>query len=389
MNKQFPKKLRIKLDKRIAENNFRKLDGPGKAKIDFYSNDYLGFSQSKQLKTLKESILKKYKTLNSGSSGARLLSGNSRMAMDCEKQIAKFHHGERALLFNSGYDANVGLLSAVPLRGDLVLYDELCHASIIDGMRMSFADNYKFRHNNMAHLERLLQRHSGPAFPSENGDARHIYVVTESVFSMDGDSASLKEIADLCKKYKAYLIVDEAHATGVFGKHGRGLCNELKVEVECFARVYTFGKALGVHGAAVVGGKDLIDYLVNFARSFIYTTALPPAGIAAVMAAYKTLEKSKAPKALHDNIRVFNRASLNTTNKIRSHSAIHCFLVPGNKYAVNAAEVLQKKGYDVRAIKSPTVKEGGERLRICLHAFNTPAQIQSLAKDLYGLFNSK
>lgn len=384
----FPEKLTRKISKRKTENNFRHLSlGKGNT-VDFYSNDYLGFSVSKELRKLKEGIIKKYKLQQEGSTGARLLSGNSKIAQDCEKLISKFHGAAGALLYNSGYNANVGLLSAVPLRGDLVLYDELCHASIIDGLRMSFADNYKFRHNNTAHLERLLQRHSSSAFPSENGDKKHIYVVTESVFSMDGDTAPLKEIAALCKKYKAYLIVDEAHATGVLGKNGRGLCNEMKIEKDCFARVYTFGKAMGVHGAAVVGSKELMDYLVNYSRSFIYTTALPPTDVAAIMAAYTLLPKTKAVKALHANIKLFNRLSLQTVNKIRSHSAIHCFLTPGNDYSVNAASVIVKKGFDVRAIKSPTVKEGSERLRVCLHAFNTPSQITSLARQLGELFKA-
>ncbi len=385
---QFPKKLLLKLDKRKDENNFRELSVSSKKAIDFFSNDYLGLSASKEVKKLKDRFSKQYTLKGEGSTGARLLSGNTKIAMACEKQVAKFHGAQSALLFNSGYDANVGLLSSVPLRGDLVLYDELSHASIIDGLRMSFAENFKFRHNNTAHLERLLQRHSGPAFPSERGDKRHIYVVTESVFSMDGDEAPLKEISELCKKYKAHLIVDEAHATGVFGKNGKGLCNELKIENDCFARVHTFGKALGVHGAAVVGNKALTDYLVNFARSFIYTTALPPASIASIMAAYAVLQKSKEIKALKENIKTFNKLSVNTTNKIRSHSAIHCFLVPGNEYAIKAAEALQKKGLDVRAIKSPTVKEGSERLRVCLHAFNTKAEVEKLANSLRDMFSA-
>jgi len=385
--KAFPKKLSSKLEKRKGEDNFRQLSlRTGKA-VDFFSNDYLGFSKNKEVKKLKDRICKQYKLQQEGSTGARLLSGNSKIAMDCEKQIAKFHHAKSSLLFNSGYDANVGLLSSVPLRGDLVLYDELCHASIIDGMRLSFADNYKFRHNDVAHLERLLQRHSGPAFPSETGDAKHIYVVTESVFSMDGDNAPLKEIAELCKRCKAHLIVDEAHATGLFGKQGRGLCNELKIEADCFARVHTFGKALGVHGAAVVGNKDLLDYLVNFARSFVYTTALPPASVAAIMASYATLQKSKATASLKENITTFKKLSVNTPNKIRSHSAIHCFLVPGNAYAVKAADALQKRGFDVRAIKSPTVKEGSERLRVCLHAFNSAKELKDLSNELQKLFS--
>jgi 8-amino-7-oxononanoate synthase len=383
----FPKKLLSKLDKRKNENNFRQLSVAGSKSVDFFSNDYLGFSKNKELKKVKEKITKQYKLQQEGSTGARLLSGNTKIATACEKQIAKFHHAQSALLFNSGYDANVGLLSSVALRGDLVLYDELCHASIIDGMRLSFADNYKFRHNNVVHLERLLERHSAVSLSPTDGNTKHIYVVTESVFSMDGDNAPLKEIAEVCKKYKAHLIVDEAHATGVFGKHGSGLCNELKIEADCFARVYTYGKALGTHGAAVAGNKDLIDYLVNYARSFIYTTALPPVSIASIMASYTVLQKSKEVKSLHEKINLFNNLSANTTNKIKSHSAIHCFLVPGNEYAVKTSETLQGKGFDVRAIKSPTVKEGGERLRVCLHTFNTVKEIENLAKELQKLFS--
>jgi 8-amino-7-oxononanoate synthase len=383
----FPKKLTAKVEKRKAERNFRELKVPGGKAVDFYSNDYLGFARSKALQQEKAKLVRRYKLAQEGSTGARLLSGNSKIAADCEKQLARFHGAGAALLFNSGYDANVGLLSAVPLRGDLVLYDELCHASIIDGMRLSFADNYKFRHNNMAHLERLLERHSAPAYAPGDGETRTIYVVTESVFSMDGDMAPLQEMAALCKKHRAHLIVDEAHATGAFGRQGRGLCSELKIEKDVFARVYTFGKALGVHGAAVVGDKRLTDYLVNYARSFIYTTALSPASVAAIMASYRLLQNGRQREALRGNIALFNKLSVNITNKIRSHSAIHCFLVPGNEYAMNAATALQKKGFDVRAIKSPTVKEGSERLRVCLHAFNSPAEITALATALQKLFS--
>lgn len=383
----FPKKLSSKIEKRKAENNFRELQLPRAKAIDFYSNDYLGFSRSRELKKLKDKLARQYKISQEGSTGARLLSGNSKIAEVCEGQLAKFYGAEGALLFNSGYDANVGLLSSVSLRGDLVLYDELCHASIIDGMRLSFADNYKFRHNNTAHLERLLERHSTSAYAPGDGEARHIYVVTESVFSMDGDRAPLKEIATLCKKYGAHLIVDEAHATGVFGKQGKGMCSELNLEKDVFARIYTFGKALGVHGAAVVGSAELIGYLVNFARSFIYTTALPPASVAAILAAHQLLKKGKETAALQKNIAVFKQLTANTPNKIRSYSAIHCFLVPGNEYAMHAARELQGKGFDVRAIKSPTVKEGRERLRVCLHAFNSSQDLHSLASALQKLFS--
>jgi 8-amino-7-oxononanoate synthase len=377
MSKNFPPKLTALLVKRKAENNFRQLSLPNNKLIDFSSNDYLGFSKNPELKKGKEKISKQYKLHQEGSTGARLITGNSILAEATEKQIAKFHNGETALLFNSGYDANTGLLSSVPQKRDLVLYDELCHSSIIDGVRQSFADSFKFRHNDVEHLERLLER---------NSHAETLFVVTESVFSMDGDCALLKEISLLCKKHKAFLIVDEAHATGVFGKQGRGLCNDAGIEKDCFARVYTFGKALGAHGAAVVGSKDLKNYLVNFARSFIYTTALPPSGVASVAAAYSMLQNKKAKTDLEKNIKLFNSLTAKITAKIKSSSAIHCFLIPGNENAIKASGNLQKKGFDVRAIKSPTVKAGSERLRVCLHVTNSSAEIKRLAIELESIF---
>lgn len=373
----FPKKLLSLLDKRKAENNFRTLSLPDSNLVDFSSNDYLGFSKSSELKKLKEYFLREYQILQEGSTGSRLITGNSLIHTDCEKQIASFHHAEKALLFNSGYDANVGLLSSLPQRGDVVFYDELCHASIIDGIRLSFARAFKFRHNDVTHLNELVEKNKG---------AETIYVVTESVFSMDGDCALLKEISNVCKKQEAYLIVDEAHAVGVFGEQGRGLCNELGIEQDCFARVYTFGKAMGSHGAAVVGSENLHNYLLNFSRSIIYTTALPPASVALIMASYKLLQNTNQVKKLHDIICLFNELTASLQNKINSTSAIHCFLVPENENVINASKQLISKGFDIRPIKSPTVKAGAERLRICLHATNNKKEIIELTKELNNLF---
>ena len=373
----FPKKLLSLLDKRKANTNFRTLTLPDKNLIDFSSNDYLGFAKSAELKSLKDSILKEYEIEQHGSTGSRLITGNSLIHIDCEKKIADFHQTEKALLFNSGYDANVGVFSSIPQRGDVVLYDELCHASIIDGIRLSFAKPYKFKHNDIAHLTELLEK---------NKDASTMYVVTESVFSMDGDCALLKEISNICKNQNAYLIIDEAHAIGIYGEQGRGLCNELGIEQDCFARIYTFGKAMGVHGAAVVGSIDLYSYLVNFARSLIYTTALPPSSVSLIMASYKLLEDVNATKTVKENILLFNKLTSKFTNKIKSTSAIHCFLVAGNENAILVSKQLAYKGFDVHAIKSPTVKEGAERLRICLHATNTKEEFIDLSKILEQIF---
>lgn len=369
----FPKRLLSLLQKRKSENNFRALTLPANHLIDFSSNDYLGFSKSEELKTLKDSFIKEYQINAQGSTGSRLITGNSLIHQDCEKQIATFHHGEKALLFNSGYDANMGVLSSVLQRGDVILYDELCHASIIDGMRLSFATAYKFKHNDIAHLQELIEK---------NKTAESIYVVTESVFSMDGDCALLKEISDLCKKQSAFLIVDEAHAIGVYGEQGSGLCNKLGIEQDCFARIYTFGKAMGAHGAAVVGSTDLYDYLVNFARPFIYTTALPSSSVALIMASYQLLQNTHQTEALQENILLFNQLTSTLQNKISSTSAIHCFLIEGNEQVINASKQLIEKGFDVRAIKSPTVKTGSERLRICLHATNTKQELTALVDAL-------
>lgn len=231
--------------------------------IDFCSNDYLGFARSEKLTkhTTKENS--KLKNTN-GSGGSRLLAGNTSYAENLEAYISKFHNAEAGLIYNSGYDANVGLFSAIGQKGNTIIYDELIHASVHDGMKMSSATTYAFRHNDLKHLEERLKIAEGI-----------IYVAVESVYSMDGDYALLKDISLLCKKYKANLIVDEAHSTGITSNGGKGRVQELNLEKEIFARVHTFGKGLGCHGAVVLGSNLLRDYLINFSRAFIYTTALP------------------------------------------------------------------------------------------------------------------
>lgn len=366
----FPKNLAGKLQKRTEENALRKLPVPHSG-IDFSSNDYLGFAASDTISEMADRYLKNSGNIANGSTGSRLITGNHALYNAAEEIVANFHDAESALIFNSGYDANVGFFSSVPQKGDVVLYDEYIHASIRDGLRLGNAAAYKFANNDLEALEKLIQ-HCKSKSKSE------IYVVTESVFSMDGDSPELLELAALSSKYKCRLVIDEAHAIGVMGNKGQGLMQSLALHSMIFARIVTFGKALGCHGAAVLGSSMLKDYLVNFARSFIYTTALPPHSLATIISAYGYLQKSDAEGiALHDIISFFTAElkRLQLHHFISSHSAIHCAVVPGNDTVKNISMLLGQNGYNVKAILWPTVPRGKERLRFCLHSYNTRSQV--------------
>ncbi len=322
-----PGKLQAKLAERLQKNAIRSLQSVGNL-VDFSSNDYLGLARNGELVRAAHKFLEGME-LKNGASGSRLLSGNHALYPKLEEFLAAHHHADTALVFNSGYDANIGFFSSVPQRGDIVLFDELVHASIRDGMQMGHAKSYKFAHNDIEDLSRHIER-------SRNMDgSTEIYIVTESVFSMDGDSPDLRGMAKLCKENNCFLVVDEAHATGVFGK-GTDLISELGLETEVFARIITFGKAMGCHGAAILGSRPLTDYLINFARSFIYTTALPPHAVASILAAYDFLKGNGAHIAeqLHGNIAHFKHEMerLQLSDRfIQSHSAIQCMLVPGSE----------------------------------------------------------
>ena len=349
------------LQLRKVNNGFRQLKAQGNG-IDFCSNNYLGFSD----KDWKINIYK------NGASGSRLISGHSEIFDKVEQQIATFHNTEAALIFNSGYDANLGLLSCIPQKGDTVIYDALCHASIRDGLRLGLANNFSFKHNNITDLDKKILKASG-----------NIFIIIESIYSMDGDAAPLKEIAEICKTNNAYLIVDEAHSTGVFGKNGTGLCQELNINT--FARIHTFSKALGCHGAAIVGSQNLKDYLINFARSFIYTTAMPEHSILCVQKVYEHLNNSTTEQEiLHQKVALFQQ-NFNSKKLIYSQSAIQSIVIGGNKKTKKTATILQQSGFDIRPILHPTVAEGSERVRICLHTFNTDEEIISLCKKLNKL----
>ncbi|MDX5446967.1 MAG: 8-amino-7-oxononanoate synthase [Bacteroidota bacterium] len=361
---------------RREEGNERRLPTQ-QGGLDFCSNDYLGFATSEALESQLQSEIALVQPLRLGATGSRLLTGNSPLYQRVEQQVAAFHGSESALIFPSGYSANLGLLSSVPKKGDVILYDELCHASIRDGIRLSNAKAYRFKHNNLRSLGDLLKR---------NGEtARQLFVVTESVFSMDGDLAPLKGLVRLCKRWKASLIVDEAHAVGVIGRKGEGLVSHLGFQDAVFARVITFSKAIGNHGGAVLGSRVLRDYLVNFARPLIYTTGLPDLTLVHIRVAYQKLSQAKAPlEQLEHNVQYFiqNLEPRIRRRMIRGITPINVLLVQGNQRVVRLADHLQEKGFDVRPILHPTVPKGRERLRIVIHSFNDPEDILKLCQTL-------
>jgi len=376
---KFPKNLTVKLETRKQNNALRKLSLPNDL-TDFASNDYIGFSKDKSIFEETHQYLIENKIIQNGATGSRLLSGNHKVYKEAENFIAKFHQTESVLIFNSGYDANVGFFSSVPQKGDLILYDELCHASIRDGIQLSNAKSYKFHHNDFEDLEKkIVNFNSNDNF---NNNASIIYIVTESIFSMDGDTPNLEELTLLSEKHNCYLVVDEAHSLGVFGENGEGLVQMLGLQDKVFARIMTFGKGLGCHGAAILGLPELKEYLVNFARSFIYTTGLSPHSVATILVAYQHLEKEKSTlNKLKENIIHFNQEKNLLGLKpmfVRSKSAIQSAIIPGNQNVKSIANQIQKKGFDVKAILPPTVPEGQERLRFCIHSFNTKEEISEV-----------
>jgi 8-amino-7-oxononanoate synthase len=366
------------LERRKEDNALRQLLPPSLL-IDFFSNDYLGFSGSSEIFESSLDILKREGTLLNGATGSRLLSGNHLLFAEAEERIATFHESEAALIFNSGYDANVGLLSSIAQRGDIILFDELSHASIRDGITQSNSRAFKFRHNDIKQLTDLIEKFKKASPASE------IFIVTESVFSMDGDMPDLESMEEVAALHNCKLIIDEAHATGVIGNNGRGLVHELGLQDRVFARILTFGKAMGAHGAAVLGSTDLKEFLVNFSRSFIYTTGLPPHSVATIIAAYKNLQNHNNIKTLQGNIRTFREEIKNNgleEDFLESNSPIQSCIISGNDKVKQIAANFQDAGFEVKPILSPTVPVGRERLRFCLHSFNSGDEIKQVLQLL-------
>ncbi|MEE9271987.1 MAG: 8-amino-7-oxononanoate synthase [Robiginitomaculum sp.] len=374
-NNSAEKKLLSVLKRRKKTNNLRQITVVNG--IDFCSNDYLGLTQ----------LSLSPNRVASGSTGSRLISGHSDAIAKLEKDIAAFHGYEAALLFSSGYAANFGLLACIADARDAILSDTLIHASLIDGIRLSYAHKERFPHNDMHALETKLEKLSSQI----NGQ---IYVVVESIYSMDGNEAPLQAICELCQKYGAALIVDEAHAIGVYGHEGRGLVSSLHLEAQVFACVFTFGKAVGMHGAAILGSAVLYDYLVNFCRSFIFTTAPSPQTVQDTKIAYtrfKTAHEARnlLTTALTSFEEIVKTQIWDNTYWLPSTSPIQGLVIPGNTRAKALASHLLSDGYAVKAILSPTVPKGEERLRISLHSFNTRNDIEDLAGSLGRFFDKE
>lgn len=367
---KIPNHITKKLDLKKSENSLRRLNAY-KFKYDFFSNDYLGFAKSKGIRKRTGQLINDIENTN-GSTGSRLISGNNELIVKAEEQIAKFHKFEASLIFSSGFLANLGVLSTIPQLGEIILYDELCHASIREGLRLSSAKSFKFKHNDMADLERLLEKHHPQ------------YIVVESVYSMDGDSPNKKRLLQLCEKHKTFLIVDEAHALGVFGKKGEGLF-EFKDSNYLFAKMVTYGKALGTHGAAVLSTNKVKEFLVNYCRPFIYTTAPSPHQVASIIAGYEKMRTSSRTKIIREVIAFFKKEIKNKKIEkyfIQSDSPIQCLVLGDIDKTKFLTSKLLKKGFGVKDILSPTVPKGKERIRISLHSYNKPKEIEALVKEL-------
>lgn len=366
-------RLAAALARREASGTRRALAPPVAGLVDFSSNDYLGLSCHPAVQARVQAA----QQVAAGSTGSRLLTGDSVAAQALETRLAHFHRTEAALLFNSGYTANLGFFATIPQRGDTILYDAASHASVKEGIHASKATAWSFRHHDLADLERKLARATGAVF-----------VAVEALYSMDGDRAPLAELAALCQRHGLHLVVDEAHSNGLYGPQGEGLVVELGLENAVYARILTFGKALGNQGAAIVGSAVLRDYLVNFCRAFIYTTALPPLTIVGLTAAYDLLPALAAEREKLFHLSHCLTAQLGALPGLRvpadSHVIHPVFFTrrPGPEQVRQLAAAVQAAGFDGRAIVAPTVPAGTERLRLIVHAFNTEAQVEGLAAVL-------
>jgi len=351
------------------------IDIEGQRVLNLSSNNYLGLATRPELKKASATAAE---TDGYGAGSSRLIAGTSERHLALETRLARFKHAKSALVFNSGYAANMGVISALVGAGDLILSDELNHASIIDGCRLSRAEYKVFPHCNLSALQELL------AISVQAGHQRTIVVVTDTVFSMDGDLAPLTEIVDLCRQYHAILVVDEAHATGCIGPSGQGLVAQLGIEYEALISVSTLSKALGCFGAFVTAPKLVREYLINVSRNFIFTTALPVPIIAASEAALTILEQEpQLVERLQENASFFRRGLQQLGfNTLTSQTHIVPILIGEAELTIEMARALLDQGIFAVAIRPPTVPLGSSRIRASLMATHTQADL-SFALDVF------
>lgn len=368
-------RLQDSIEKLKIEEEYRELKKY--TGLDFISNDYLGIATRGILQDISVTLIRDNIPL--GSTGSRLLTGNTETHESAEAFFSNYFDCGDTLIANSGYDANVAVLTALTQRRDIILYDEKVHASIKEGMRLSFANRYSVKHNNWNDLENKVKKHR------ENGTQGNIFYVFETVYSMDGDIPDLKALVDLAQKYEIILIADEVHAFGVFGKKGEGLLQYLNLHKHVAVRIFGFGKAAGTYGAVIaVQDKVIKKYLLNTARAIIYTTALSPFQVEVMKTAVNLIEHNPDwRESLHKNMQTFQKLLPDTVIQ----SPILPIIVGNNKKLLHLFKEIQETGFDVGMIRSPTVPKGQERLRIIVHAFNKEEDIYSLTnlvKTLYG-----
>ena len=350
----------------------------GKLVVLLCSNNYLGIAEHPALKHAACDALERY---GSGSGASRLVSGNTELHEELERRIAAFKGSESAILFNSGYAANTGVIPAVAGEGDLVLSDRLNHASIIDGCRLSRARTEVFRHRDMDHLETLLR---------SNTTAPRKLIVTDGVFSMDGDIAPLPDLVTLAERYHAILMVDDAHATGVLGKQGRGTAEHFGLEGRVHIQMGTLGKALGSFGAYVTGARDVVRYLLNTCRSYMFSTSLPAAVCAASIAALDVVvsEPWRREKLWYNRNRLAHGLASLGVSIAPSATPILPLLAGSSDQALQASQEAFTQGIFVTAIRPPTVPDGSARLRATVMATHSEEDIDQAVR-IFGKLKEK
>ncbi|GGA77823.1 8-amino-7-oxononanoate synthase [Neiella marina] len=339
----------------------------GTTLINFASNDYLGLANDA---IVRQAFVKAADQYGVGSGGSALITGYHQLHQHLCEQLADITGMQRVMLFGSGFAANQGVITALMKSGDLLIQDKLNHASLIDAGLHCRADSVRYRHNDLTSAEQQLQR-----------QAEAKLLVTESVFSMDGDQAPLNELAQRSQRHEAMFMVDDAHGLGVIGDQGLGATS---IEPNIDVYMATFGKALGVGGAMIAGDKDIIEYLTQFCRHYVYTTAMPPAMAAAASAALNRLtNEPELVATLKHRIGLFKKlAQQANLPLLPSNTAIQPVLLPGNDTVVSTAEYMRQRGFAVGAIRAPTVKAGQERLRLTISASHTERDIENCVATL-------